>query len=84
MSTRTYLCANPDCKMQLINPIATRPADLPEINDLIVCGACRIPSVVTLLGTRLMTEEETKDMPKEVQDELIFALRALDAKLKSS
>lgn len=71
--------------MQLLNPHSTRSSDdAPEIGDIVVCGSCRLPSVVELLGTRLLTEDEIASAPPEVSTELHFALRALREKLSQS
>lgn len=68
--------------MTLLNPHATRGDEQPEVDSLVVCGACRQPSVVTLLGTRALTDQELATMPDDVKSEIAFALRVIDAKIK--
>lgn len=72
--------------MQLINPIETRHGrgQTPSIDDIIICGGCNLASIVTLLGTRLVTESEYIDLPEEIRSEMILALRALESRLRSS
>lgn len=70
--------------MSLLDLRSVTPGEEPSINDIIVCGACQIPSVVTLLSTRLLSIEETSELPAEVQADIRFALRALEAKLKQN
>lgn len=70
--------------MTLLNPQSVTPDSLPSIDDIIVCGSCRVPSVVTVLATRLLTDAEVASMPAEVRADISFALRNLKAKLSQS
>lgn len=70
--------------MQLLDLAAVTPDSTPSVDDIIVCGACRAPSVVTLLATRLLTEDELARVPHEVRNDLRFAIRELDVKLKQN
>lgn len=84
MPRSSYLCANPDCAMQLLDIRSVTPGELPDIDDIIVCGACRHASVITAIATRPLTEAELDKVPHEVRADLRFANRALDAKIKQN
>lgn len=70
--------------MQLLDP---RPVDLIDEplkpDDVIVCGGCGLPSILTLFGTRLPNEEEFSSFPPKTQSDLAFALRAIQIKLRN-
>lgn len=81
----SFLCANPECRMQLVDPQETRQGSgqTPSVDDIMICGGCNLASIVTVLGTRLLTEAEYIDLPEELRTEMIIALRTLENRLKS-
>ena len=83
--TTTYTCANPDCKMQLLEP---KPSNLireePKLDDVILCGACGEASVITLEGTKLLGPVEMELLTDEEKRELLFATRAIKRHIRAN
>lgn len=66
--------------------IPVDPDTSPRLNDIYLCGQCGHPSkffTKSLLDADLslvtLTEEEFKALPKDAQDDLIFAMRNIVA-----
>lgn len=80
----TYQCANPDCKMQLLDP---RPVDLIteplKVGNILVCGACLNASVVGLMEAKLLSPEEFESLSDGEKNDLRFAVRALARQQKN-
>jgi translation elongation factor EF-Tu-like GTPase len=49
----------------------------PQIDDILLCSQCGTPNVVTLEGTRLMTEIEFAGLKEDELKDLKFAQRGL-------
>lgn len=49
----------------------------PQIDDVLLCAGCGKPNVVTLEGTRLMTDEEFNNLTKEEAKDMDFVYRSL-------
>lgn len=82
MQSLTYHCA--ECNMALLD---LKPADLiaapPKVDDILVCGACLLTNVVTVTGTRGMTEEEYNSLHPDERRDLAFAKRAVKRNLRN-
>lgn len=83
--TVEHKCANPSCGMTLSDP---RPADLvteaPRLGDILLCGGCGHPSKVTIVGTKLLTEEDFTGLSPDERRDLDFAQRAIKRKIRNS
>lgn len=49
----------------------------PQIDDVLLCAGCGKPNIVTLEGTRLMTDEEFENLTEEEAKEMDFVQRSL-------
>lgn len=49
----------------------------PQIDDVLLCAGCGKPNVVTLEGTRLMTDEEFNNLTEDEAKDLGFVQRSL-------
>ena len=71
-----YKCAK--CNVELTTAVAAgvdpRP---PQISDILLCAGCGMPNVVTLEGTREITEEEFAQLDPEEQRDLDFIQRSM-------
>jgi hypothetical protein len=56
----------------------------PAFDDVMICGACGSISIITLQGTRLMTEEELLALSEEEQRDLTFAQRAIRRSVRNN
>lgn len=65
-----------------------RPADLvqepPRLGDILLCGGCGMPSKVTILGTKLLTEEDFSGLSLDEQRDLDFAQRAIKRSIRNA
>lgn len=55
----------------------------PELDDLLICGACSTINVVTITGTRTITTEEFDALSADEKKDLSFALRASKRDLRN-
>lgn len=83
MNLPNYTCSS--CNMEFT---AAKPVDLidsaPQIGDLMLCGLCGKPNIVSLEGLRLMTEEEFSSLSEDEMKDLVFAQRAIQKKVRES
>lgn len=63
--------------MTLLNPKAVDLVSVPQLGDLILCGMCGEANIITITGTRLMTQEEFAELTPEELKDLGFAKRAI-------
>lgn len=81
----TLLCANPSCRMRLLNPKQVTPDGIPpHVDDILICGGCGLASKVTLLGTDLLTDDDFLTLSPEERRDISFAIRAVKRNLRSS
>ena len=78
---KEFKCANPKCGMKLLN-IKTTDYGTPicQVDDLILCGGCGMPSKVTLEGTVMFTVAEFDKLSDDEKKDLEFAARAVTQK----
>lgn len=82
MSDLNFKCAN--CTMQLLEHKAVDMSDAkPQIGDLLVCGNCGMPNIVTLTGAIIVPDEVMNALTKEERDDLLFAQRAIKRNLRN-
>ena len=80
-----YTCANPDCRMSLLDLRATNLVlETPKVGDLLVCGGCSQANEVTLLGTEIVSAEKFNSLTDDEKADLSFAVRAIARKLRSN
>lgn len=63
--------------MELIDPKAVDLVSQEGIGDIIICGACLAVNVVTITGTRLLSEDEFAELSPDEKRDLDFAKRAV-------
>lgn len=56
----------------------------PKIDDIMLCGSCGMPSKVTLLGLRYLTDEEFNSLHEDERKDLDFAQRAVKRQLRNN
>lgn len=80
-----YVCANDKCKMQLLDLHNTNIVDtgLPQVDDVLICGACGHASVITLTGTEPLAEAAFDAMTDEEKRDILFARRAAKRNLRN-
>lgn len=49
----------------------------PKVDDFLICGSCKTINIITLLGTRELTEPEFEKLHPDEKKDLAFALRAV-------
>ncbi len=71
--------------MQLIDlKAANLVVQKPQVDDLLLCGSCSTINIVTILGTRMMTEKEFDALHPDEKKDLNFAQRAVKRQLRSN
>ncbi len=64
--------------MELQTPKAVNPTDeVPVLGDIVLCGSCGNPNILTLTEPRAMTEAEFDQLSVDEKSDLSFAQRAL-------
>lgn len=64
--------------MELQTPKAVNPVDEnPVLGDLVLCGNCGEPNVITLTEPRALTEAEFDSLSADEKSDLSFAQRAI-------
>lgn len=56
----------------------------PQVDDLLLCGACGTVNCVCLLGTREFTYAEMQQLAPEEKRDLDFAVRAVQRRIKQN
>jgi DNA-directed RNA polymerase subunit RPC12/RpoP len=72
----SYKCAgcNKEFVFQVVVGGDQRPA---QVDDILLCADCGKPNIVTLEGTRLMTEEEFDNLSDDERRDMDFVQRSL-------
>lgn len=63
--------------MDLLDPKATRSGELPSVGDLVLCGACGTPNIITIMGTREATQTELDSLTEDERKDFAFAVRQI-------
>lgn len=75
------------CGMEFIQPKSVGNSGdrvpPPQIGDLLLCGACGVPSKITLEGTAPLTEAEFASLTDDERSDLEFAQRAILSHLRN-
>lgn len=73
------------CGMDLLDAKAVDMLrDKPKVDDIMICGMCRRPSKVTLLGMVYLTHEELNALTEDEKKDMSFAIRAVKRQLRNN
>jgi hypothetical protein len=77
MDLHNYSCSGCNKEFAFTKGIDIVNLAPPQVGDILLCADCGVPNIVTLEGTRLMTDEEFKALDKEEAKDLDLAQRSL-------